>query len=395
MATYVERILVPDHSRSRLLVVGGDVPALPMWSLEDPEPNDSFHAARTRFGVTSPFLRVVRLEGNDMLDSEVFQLLEFDTPPASWRPLSGLVWLPFAEIAGAVDAGPFGRDVAAWIAEQQSGVIPLGRSEWARPGWFELAVAWLTRELAGLGRTTTGPVEQISSWEIGSLLAVDTDRGRVVLKTVPQLFGHEPELTRALANEHPELLPVVIATDSERRSLLMEAFGGTPLFDEAPVRWDDALVAISTIHHAWIGRRGRGERIGVEDRSLAALGRELDSIMTDEAASPGLDPAAAIGSIANLPLYRDLIGETPGRAGPGDADPCRLPSGNVQRDGDRLVVYDWSDARWGHPFFDVPTMTSRTDDSRPARRCDRPTSRRGPIMRTGQAFGRPSIGPRR
>ena len=84
MATYVERILVPDAARSRLLVVEGVVPSLPTWSLEDPEPVDSFRMARVSFGVMSPFLRVVRLAGDDMRDREVFQLLEFDAPPVSW-----------------------------------------------------------------------------------------------------------------------------------------------------------------------------------------------------------------------------------------------------------------------------------------------------------------------
>jgi hypothetical protein len=363
MTTYVERILVPDASRTRLLVVGREVPSLPAWSLEDPQPADSFRTARTDFGVSSPFLRVVRLEGDDMRDPEIFLLLEFDAPPASWQPPAGLAWLALTDVASVpLEAGPFGPDVSAWTAELASGVVPPGRAEWARSGWFESTAAWLTTEVEGLGRTTTGAVEQLSSWEIGSLLAVDTDRGRVVLKTVPQLFGHEPELTRALAKEHPELLPVVIAADPVRRHLLMEAFAGKSLFAEAPARWADALVAISTIHHAWIGRGRDAERVGVEDRTLAALARELESIATDERASPGLDPAAREQLMSNLPRYRDFIARLQAGPVPETLIHADFHPGNVQRDGDRLVLYDWSDACWGHPFFDVPTFTSRTDD---------------------------------
>ncbi len=363
MATYVERILVPDGARSRLLVVEGDVPSLPTWSLDDPEPADSFRMARVSFGVTSPFLRVVRLAGDDMRDPEIFQLLEFDAPPVSWEPPDGLAWLPLADIASVgLEAGLFSADVSAWVSEVTSGVVPPGRAEWARPGWFESTVAWLTAELGWMGRATTGPVEQLGSWDIGSLLAVETDRGRVVLKTVPTLFRQEPELTRALAKEHPELLPVVIAADPERRHLLMEAFSGNPIGDEAPVRWADALVAISTIQHAWIGRHGDAERVGVEDRTLAALGRELESIVTDEAASPGLDPGARDQLVGHLPLYHDLIARLQAGPVPETLIHADFHPGNVQRDGDRLVIYDWSDACWGHPFFDVPTFTSRTDD---------------------------------
>src|SRR5262249_19356494 len=28
----------------------------------------------------------------------------------------------------------------------------------------------------------------------------------------------------------------------------------------------------------------------------------------------------------------------------------------------RIVIYDWSDACWSHPFFDIPTFTARTLD---------------------------------
>ena len=61
--------------------------------------------------------------------------------------------------------------------------------------------------------------------------------------------------------------------------------------------------------------------------------------------------------MSSLPQLHDLIGHL--AAGPlpetlvhGDFHPW-----NVQRDGDRLVIFDWSDACWGHPFFDVPTVT--------------------------------------
>ena len=363
MTTYTERILVPDATRSCLLVVAGEMPSLPAWSLEEPEVADSCQAARETFGVTSPFLRVVRLDGNDVRDPEVFQLLEFGAPPPAWQPPDGLAWLRFADLPSAnLDAGQFNEDVASWTAELGSGAIPAGRAEWARPGWFESTTAWLTAELEALGRSTTGPVEQLSSWPIGSLLAVDTNRGRVVLKAVPHLFRHEPALTRALASEHPELLPVVIATDPARRLLLMEAFSGKPIGDEAPARWSDALVAVSAIQHAWIGRYEDAKRIGVEDRALAALDRELDSIMTDEAASPDLDPVVREQLVSNLPRYRDLIAALQAGPVPETLIHADFHPTNVQRDGDRLVLYDWSDACWGHPFFDVPTFTNRTDD---------------------------------
>jgi Ser/Thr protein kinase RdoA (MazF antagonist) len=110
---------------------------------------------------------------------------------------------------------------------------------------------------------------------------------------------------------------------------------GRPLGSEEPGLWADGLVELAGIQQSWIGRRDEAARIRVEDRSLAALEGELDSIITDETASPDLAPARRERLVANLPLYRDLIGRL--QAGPvpetlvhGDFHPW-----NVQRDDGR------------------------------------------------------------
>jgi Ser/Thr protein kinase RdoA (MazF antagonist) len=99
------------------------------------------------------------------------------------------------------------------------------------------------------------------------------------------------------------------------------------------------------------------------ERWLDGARREIDAIVTDETASPGVDPAARERLVATLPRVHELIdrlaaGPVPETLVHGDFHPW-----NAQRDGDRLVIFDWSDACWGHPFFDVPTVTNRTDDA--------------------------------
>ena len=124
--TYVERALVPDATRSRLLVVDGDAPALPSWTLDDPEVSDSIRAARSAFGVSSPFLRTVRVDGYFGRSGEFATLIEFGAAAPEWQAPEGLRWLDFDAVtdgaadAEAVDAGPFSADVAAWIAELRS-----------------------------------------------------------------------------------------------------------------------------------------------------------------------------------------------------------------------------------------------------------------------------------
>jgi hypothetical protein len=363
--TFTDHALVPDANRRHVLVVGADgaAPSLPTWSLIDAESVDTINAAR-RFGIESPFLRVLRLEGDFFHEEPTDTLFEFDAAEATWSPPDGCRWLPIDDIDGLALATPvFGPVLARWKDELRTGEVPPRRPAWARPGWFESTSAWLAGELRRLGLTAAGPVEQLGSWAISSMLAVDTDGGRVVLKSVPRLYAHEPELTRSLSAAHPGAIPRVLATHPDRGHLLMAAFGGKQLGFEDPSHWSEGLQRLAPIQQAWVGRRTEAEAFGVDDRTLAALDAEIDSIVTDETASPGLDPERRERLVASLPRFHELIAEL--RAGPipetlihGDFHPY-----NVQRDGDDLVIFDWSDASWGHPFFDVTTFTERTDDA--------------------------------
>ena len=359
--TFVERALMPDAARSSVLVVAGDPPSLPSWTLEDPEQVDSLRAARTR-GIGTPFLREVRQDGDLLVDDEIRSLYEFDA--ADGPAADGMAWLSFDDaLAGRLDAGPFTDDVMAWIAELRTGVVPERRPEWAQPGWYARTAGWLVESLAGLGRTVEGPVEQLNAWSVSCLLGAATDAGRVVLKASPPMYAHEPALTQALDREHPGSVPGVLAIDVDRRLLVMDGFGGAPLGNEDAGRWADGLVALAGLQQAWIGRQSSATRLGAPDRSLAALAGELESLLTDEAASPGFDGRSRDRLLANLPRYRESIallqdGPVPETLIHGDFHPW-----NVHRDGDSLVIFDWSDASWSHPFFDVATCTIRTEDA--------------------------------
>ena len=361
--TSIQRAIVPDATRSRLLAVAGERPSLPSWTLEDAESVDSIRGARDAFGIETPFLRMVRVDGDVLHRGTLRLLMEFDAPSPDWTPPVGLGWIAIDDLhSGTLDAEPFDAALTEWIAELRSGVVPARRPDWSRPGWHAATVDWLARELSRLGIVMHGPVEQLGSWPISSLLGVDTDHGRVIVKSDPLMFGHEPALTLALATEHPGLVSDVLVADPVRRHLVMRAFSGAPLGSEEASRWSDGLTALATIQQSWIDRRGEATRIGVEDRSLAALDGEVDSIVTDEAASPGLEPSARERLVSSLSQLHELIGQLADGPVPetlvhGDFHPW-----NVQRDGDRIVIFDWSDACWGHPFFDVPTVTHRTDD---------------------------------
>ena len=104
-------------------------------------------------------------------------LMEFDAPSPDWRPPDGLIWVAIDDIRpGTLDVEPFDAPLAEWIAEARSGVVPARRPDWSRSGWHEATTDWLVQELRRLGIEMRGPVEQLGSWAISSLLAVDTTR---------------------------------------------------------------------------------------------------------------------------------------------------------------------------------------------------------------------------
>ena len=93
----VARILVPDSTRSRLLVVLGDRPALPGWTIDDFETEAGIREAQA-LGIPSPYLRPMRYDGEPAPGATVRTLDEYEAPPAGWEPEPPLAWLPFDRV---------------------------------------------------------------------------------------------------------------------------------------------------------------------------------------------------------------------------------------------------------------------------------------------------------
>ena len=274
----------------------------------------------------APFLRVARWA------DDYVPLLEFDapvsTPDGRWRELDAL-----AEVAPAA----FAEDVARWAREQRDGVIPDLRSPWARPGWLEEATRWIGESVAVAG------IESFRRWPLSAVLVVTATSGqRLYFKAAFRPFAHEPLVTQALGDEHPGLVPDVVAVDVDRGWMLMRELPGTADGVDRP---DAAMRALAAIHRAWSGRTPELRALGAHDRRLRALDEELPRIVDLLGGPPD-----------SVALFRARISELAARM-PGET----LVHGdfhpwNVSVDGDRLVVFDWSDACVAHPLFDLPTF---------------------------------------
>ncbi|GCB42743.1 phosphotransferase [Streptomyces sp. NL15-2K] len=342
------------------------------WRLPEhrhPEPGEVNSWIRHRFGVEVSTLDVLRIPpetspGGDR-DAPPSYLFVHETHSAGPALPPGARWAPVAELADPRRALPaHHRMLGLWSARRHRREGGGGQGDewlpWQRPGWFTRATAWAVAELRGLGIETVGPAEQDGFRAWSCQLRLPTTAGVVHLKASPPPHGHEPGLTRLLAEWFPGAVPSVLAWDPGGRLMLTSDFG--------PVRRPEGAARIV----ADFGRVAR--RIGLIQRDSAARTAQL--------AATGC-PAHRL---ARLPdMFEKLItqasaeqGELAGeeslrlrRLVPGFARDCArlallgLPEtlvhhdlwrGNFRVDGDEALLFDWADSVLAHPFLQLDVL---------------------------------------
>ncbi len=114
---------------------------------------------------------------------------------------------------------------------------------WQRPGWYPTVVTWLDQTLAAHGHRRTGPVIQVSSWDLACVLRADATCGRVFFKAGDTTW--EVKASDYLARAHPDLTVPVFEVDMSRGWLLTQD-GGRCLSDVAIQNvWIDAITKLA------------------------------------------------------------------------------------------------------------------------------------------------------
>jgi hypothetical protein len=226
------------------------------------------------------------------------------------------------------------------------------RVPWARPGWYAEAVGWIR------GHLPSAIVEQERTWSISTVLRARTGGGDFFFKAVPVLFASEPALTCELGRRHPACAPPVVALDRERRWFLMEDFAGRALEEKDVPAVCDALRAYARLQVDWIDRADDLTRLGCPDRTLDALEADIDVVLGDTAALlPGRPEGLSPAELARLPALaarlRDACESLRAYGLPPTLEHGDLHPGNVRRQNDGFLVYDWSDGCVSMPFFSL------------------------------------------
>jgi len=318
----------------RLVVCSGSgelLGALPEYRVDSPwwsEIQPVVEGARAAFGIGVVILR----------------LLSADSP----TPMSGGTVDYLAELVGDL---PAGLALAAVDADADGGEQPL-RAAWARPGGVAATVAWADGVLGALGRRRTGPAVQVKSWNLSSALRLPTAEGNAWCKSVPPFMADEGTLINMIAAGDPTIVPPVLGSDPETRTVLLGDVAGEDQWVAPEERLIEMVHRLVALQAQWAGRTGELLAAGLSDVRGVSLPARFGALL----ARPDV---RAPFTRAELTTLDTLVADLPARLEALAA--CGLPEtlvhgdfhpGNWRFGSDGLVLLDWGDAGVGHPLFD-------------------------------------------
>jgi Phosphotransferase enzyme family len=298
----------------------GALPPFPVSPGWWPDAEPVVRGARDRHGVDVTVLRLLEADRAVRAGGEVTYLAETDDRPTTqpWR--------------GTLDDHPL-------------------RQSWARPGGPDRDVAWANSVLAEQGSATSGPAEQVRTWNLSSLWRIPVAGGTAWLKVVPPFFAHEGAILERLAGPVPPLL----AHDGPR--ILMPEIPGADLYDADLSLLMRMVPLLVELQAAWIRRTPELIALGLPDWRAGPLTEAIADVVDRTAADLSVDDRTTLARfLGGLPERFRALDDfgLPDTLVHGDFHP-----GNVRGDAASLVLLDWGDCGVGHPLLDQSAFLDR------------------------------------
>jgi phosphotransferase family enzyme len=318
---------------------GAVLGVLPPFSVEDPwwpEVGPVIAGVRDRFGVDVFVLRMLDVVSETSSGGDVMYLAELvgERPPD----------LPISP-APALD-----------------GTVEPSRAAWAHPGGVAATIVWADEALAALGRPRVGPVEQIKTWNLSSVLRLPTAAGDVWCKRVPTFLTDEGTIITLVAADEPALVPILLASDPSTNTVLMAEVPGQDDWHAPEERLLTMVETLVRLQARWIGRADDLLDAGLPDWRSQQLTHLVEALVSRSEVRVELTPE-------ELDALDELVAELPGRfAALGS---CGVPEtlvhgdfhpGNWRYDGHSLVLLDWGDVGIGHPMLDMSSFEAYVPD---------------------------------
>jgi len=356
-------IVLPDMERKRILLLPSDTGwKLPSLAVEDRlwvgKSRQIITHMREKLGLTCDFtvLRYLHRETDeeDRWD-QTYLVLELHANPTE-PPLGGQ-WVDRVNLA---EVAVPDEKVRGWLLdyldEETAGEFPPLRAPWARAGWFSATSAWMTKTLTGLERPPTGAVQQFRNLGISSLLRVPTQAGLVYLKATAKLplFVNEAVLMTRLAERFPGQIPPPLAIEPEKGWMLLDDFGTDLGTDNASA--EEVAGALRQFGALQIKSAPALEELlglGCFDRRLSVLTRQLDLLVDHPLSRCHVKPDDLTQLRSLVPDIKKRCTELASYHLPDTLVHGDLHMGNMARNGEGYLFYDWSDACIAHPFLDM------------------------------------------
>ena len=233
---------------------------------------------------------------------------------------------------------------------------------WRDQAWRAAAEVWVEERLAAAGRRATGPAdsERLVPWS--AVWRLPTDAGPVWFKACTTGVGHEPALYEVLVRRAPGRVVIPLATDLERRFLLLPD-GGPTLRETEGARTDPAAWARMLQEYAAMQRglepwadelRATGVTVAgpaeLPGMRKALLAEDRVLLLGEE---EGLTAEQRAELLAEQPAYDALCSDLAAYGIPLSLQHDDLHDNNVFAPADPggpLRVFDWGDGVLGHPF---------------------------------------------
>lgn len=220
-------------------------------------------------------------------------------------------------------------------------------AHWTDPSFLQPARDWVDEQLAGLGLSVIGEVEQTHVTKWSTVLRVPTATGLVWFKATEDSLKHEAGVTAFVAARRPADVPPLLAADLGRGWMLMADAGRrlTEVLSEdgSLDRWLPVLRTVAEIQLACEEAVDELLALGVPDLRLATLAEAYDRLAHELDLEPRFRAATS--------YVQELCDRLAGFGIRETLQHDDLHDGQVYVHGDRQLVMDWGDACVSHPFF--------------------------------------------
>jgi aminoglycoside phosphotransferase (APT) family kinase protein len=175
-------------------------------------------------------------------------------------------------------------------------------------------------------------------------------------------------VTALLAERYGQLMPTVLATASGaaempgRTWMLLEELRGLHQ-DQAPGAAAALAPALADLQARTADDLADLRAAGCQDRTMSSLLDGLTRLLHESVELTRLSAAELAAARSAAPRMADVVRELWGCGLPDTLTHGDLHLGNVAYDGERVRVFDWTDAAVSHPFLDVILLAGSAQGS--------------------------------